>query len=125
MVCPSWLSCILYNPARKASTDRRRIMSESKISGKSVVLEVGAGNGFLTEVLAEHAAKVGADAFSAVPPSYFKISSVDIFLLMTSLSLWLPASGAIVKPVFRTRLIKFIRLGVNVPARSEGRETAI
>jgi ubiquinone/menaquinone biosynthesis C-methylase UbiE len=60
MVCPSWLSCILYNPARKAFTDRRRIISESKISVKSVVLEVGAGNGFLTEVLAEHAAKVYA-----------------------------------------------------------------
>jgi ubiquinone/menaquinone biosynthesis C-methylase UbiE len=60
MVCPSWLSCILYNPVRKAFTDRHRIMSESEISGKSEVLEVGAGNGFLTEVLAERAARVYA-----------------------------------------------------------------
>ena len=60
MVCPSWLSCILYNPMRKAFTDRRKIMDESEVTDKSVVLEVGAGNGFLTEVLAEHAAGVYA-----------------------------------------------------------------
>ncbi len=55
MVCPSWLSCILYNPVRKAFTDRRKILTESGITKDSVVLEVGAGNGFLTEALAEYA----------------------------------------------------------------------
>lgn len=60
MVCPSWLSFILYNPVRKALTDRLKILSESGVTKDSVVLEVGAGNGFLTEVLAEHAKKVYA-----------------------------------------------------------------
>jgi ubiquinone/menaquinone biosynthesis C-methylase UbiE len=58
MVCPSWLSFILYNPVRKAFTDRKRILDESGIVTDSVVLEVGAGNGFLTEVIAERAKKV-------------------------------------------------------------------
>jgi tRNA A58 N-methylase Trm61 len=60
MVCPSWLSCILYNPLRKAFTDRQKIVTESGITKDSVVLEVGAGNGFLTEALAEYAAKTYA-----------------------------------------------------------------
>lgn len=60
MVCPSWLSFILYNPIRKACTDRERILDESGITGDSVVLEVGAGNGFLTEALAQRARKVYA-----------------------------------------------------------------
>jgi len=59
-VCPSWLSFILYNPIRKVLTDREKIMDESFIAPDSVVLEVGAGNGFLTEVLAERAKKVFA-----------------------------------------------------------------
>ena len=59
-VCPSWLSFILYNPFRKALTDRKKILNESGITTDSVVLEVGAGNGFLTEVVAEHAKKVYA-----------------------------------------------------------------
>lgn len=59
-VCPSWLSCILYNPVRKAFTDRQKILTESGITKDSVVLEVGAGNGFLTEALAEIAGKVYA-----------------------------------------------------------------
>jgi len=59
-VCPSWLSFILYNPLRKALTDRERIMGESEITPDSTVLEVGAGNGFFTEVLAERAGKVYA-----------------------------------------------------------------
>jgi ubiquinone/menaquinone biosynthesis C-methylase UbiE len=60
MICPSWLSFILYNPVRKAFTDRKRILDESGITADSVVLEVGAGNGFLTEVIAERAKKVMA-----------------------------------------------------------------
>lgn len=60
MVCPSWLSFILYNPVRKMFTDRKKVLAESGITNNSVVLEVGAGNGFLTEVLAEHAEKVYA-----------------------------------------------------------------
>lgn len=57
-VCPSWLSFVLYNPLRKFLTDRERIMAESAITSDSVVLEVGAGNGFLTEALAARARKV-------------------------------------------------------------------
>ncbi len=57
-VCPSWLSFILYNPIRKAFTDREKVVRESGIARDSVVLEVGAGNGFFTEVLAEHAGAV-------------------------------------------------------------------
>jgi len=58
MVCPSWLSFILYNPVRKVLTRREAILNESGVTGNSVVLEVGAGNGFLTEALAEHSGKV-------------------------------------------------------------------
>jgi tRNA A58 N-methylase Trm61 len=60
MVCPSWLAFILYNPVRKALTDRGKILDESGITKDSVVLEVGAGNGFLTEALAARAKKVYA-----------------------------------------------------------------
>jgi tRNA A58 N-methylase Trm61 len=59
-VCPSWLSCILYNPIRKAFTDRGKTLTESGVTVDSVVLEVGAGNGFFTEVLAKKAKKVYA-----------------------------------------------------------------
>ncbi len=52
LVCPSWLSFILYNPLRKLLTDRRQILDESGVNAGSVVLEIGAGNGFLTEALA-------------------------------------------------------------------------
>jgi len=58
MICPSWLSFILYNPIRKKLSDRSRILQESGITRESVVLEVGAGNGFLTEALADYAKKV-------------------------------------------------------------------
>jgi ubiquinone/menaquinone biosynthesis C-methylase UbiE len=58
VICPSWLSFILYNPVRKAFTNRSRILDESGVTPDSVVLEVGAGNGFLTEALAERAKKV-------------------------------------------------------------------
>jgi ubiquinone/menaquinone biosynthesis C-methylase UbiE len=58
MVCPSWLSFILYNPVRKKLTDRDKILRESGITGESTVLEVGAGNGFLTEAIADLAKKV-------------------------------------------------------------------
>lgn len=57
MLCPPWLSFILYNPVRKAFTDRQRVMDESGITPDSVVLEVGAGNGFLTEAIAQRARK--------------------------------------------------------------------
>ena len=60
MVCPSWFSFILYNPIRKAFTDRHKIIAESGVTYNSIVLEVGAGNGFLTEALAEYAQKVYA-----------------------------------------------------------------
>ncbi len=58
MVCPSWLSFILYNPVRKAFTDREKVLRESDIGHDSIVLEVGAGNGFFTEILAERAGSV-------------------------------------------------------------------
>jgi tRNA A58 N-methylase Trm61 len=57
-VCPSWLSFMLYNPVRKAFTDRHKILDESGITPDCIVLEVGAGNGFLTEVIAKRAQKV-------------------------------------------------------------------
>jgi len=57
-VCPSWLSFILYNPLRKKFTDRDKILSDSQIRKDSTVLEVGAGNGFLTEAIAETAGKI-------------------------------------------------------------------
>ncbi len=57
-VCPSWLSFILYNPVRKRFTDRQRILHESGIAKDSVVLEIGGGNGFLTEAIADYAKKV-------------------------------------------------------------------
>jgi tRNA A58 N-methylase Trm61 len=60
IVCPSWFSFILYNPVRKAFTDRQKILNESGITKDSVVLEVGAGNGFLTETLAAYAEKAYA-----------------------------------------------------------------
>ncbi len=60
MVCPHWLSCILYNPVRKYATDRIAVLRQSRITRDSVVLEIGAGNGFFTEVLAGHAAFVHA-----------------------------------------------------------------
>lgn len=59
-VCPSWLSFILYNPVRKALTDRSKALDESGITSSSVVIEIGAGNGFFTEALAEKAKKVFA-----------------------------------------------------------------
>jgi len=60
MICPSWLSFILYNPIRKMVTDRKKVLDESGVGKESIVLEVGAGNGFLTEMLARHAKKVYA-----------------------------------------------------------------
>jgi ubiquinone/menaquinone biosynthesis C-methylase UbiE len=60
VACPSWLSFILYNPVRKAFTRREAILNKSGVTGNSVVLEVGAGNGFITEALAERSVKVYA-----------------------------------------------------------------
>lgn len=54
------MSFILYNPIRKALTDRKKVLEESGINGSSVVLEVGAGNGFITEAIAGRAKKVYA-----------------------------------------------------------------
>lgn len=59
-ICPSWLSFILYNPVRKALTDRAKTLDESGITPSSVVIEIGAGNGFFTEAIAERASKVYA-----------------------------------------------------------------
>ena len=58
IVCPSWVSFILYNPVRKAFTDRSKVLDESCITRESIVLEIGAGNGFFTEAIAERAKKV-------------------------------------------------------------------
>ena len=41
-------------------SDREAIVKESGVTQDSVVLEIGAGNGFLTEVLAQNAKKVYA-----------------------------------------------------------------
>ena len=59
-VCPSWFSFILYNPVRKFFTDRNRVLEDSCITRESVVLEIGAGNGFFTEAIAGRAKKVVA-----------------------------------------------------------------
>lgn len=58
VVCPSWFSFILYNPVRKAFTDRSKVLDESCITRESIVLEIGAGNGFFTEAISERAKKV-------------------------------------------------------------------
>ncbi|WP_333652822.1 class I SAM-dependent methyltransferase [Dissulfurispira sp.] len=42
-------------------TDRKRIVDESGITESSVVLEIGAGNGFITEAIAQRAKKVYAN----------------------------------------------------------------
>ncbi|OGW55878.1 MAG: hypothetical protein A2Z46_06450 [Nitrospirae bacterium RBG_19FT_COMBO_55_12] len=55
MVCPHWLSFILYNPLRKAFTDRDAVLREAGVGKDSTILEIGAGNGFFTEMLAERA----------------------------------------------------------------------
>jgi 16S rRNA (adenine1518-N6/adenine1519-N6)-dimethyltransferase len=60
MVCPSWFSVILYNPIRTAFTDRNKVIAESGVTSMSIVFEIGTGNGFLTETLAEQAQKVWA-----------------------------------------------------------------
>jgi tRNA A58 N-methylase Trm61 len=60
MACPSRLSFILYNPIRKILQDRDRIIEQSCVTSTSIVLEIGAGNGFLTEALAAKAKKVYA-----------------------------------------------------------------
>ncbi|MBI4848728.1 MAG: class I SAM-dependent methyltransferase [Nitrospirae bacterium] len=57
-ICPSWLSFVLYNPVRKYFTDREKILDESGIEAGSVVLEIGPGNGFLTEAIAGRAQRV-------------------------------------------------------------------
>ena len=62
-ICPPYLSFILYNPIRKALTDRKRILDESGVTESSVVLEIGAGNGFITEAIAQRAKKVYANEF--------------------------------------------------------------
>lgn len=59
-LCPPWLSFILYNPVRKFFTDRDMVLEEAGITPDSVVLEVGSGNGFFTEKIAERAKKVYA-----------------------------------------------------------------
>ena len=53
MVGPSWFSFILYNPIKIAFTDRNKVIRESCVNPICIVFEVGAGNDFLTETLAE------------------------------------------------------------------------
>lgn len=60
-ICPSYLSFILYNPIRKALTDREGVLDESGITSSSTVLEIGAGNGFITEAIAMRAEKIYAN----------------------------------------------------------------
>lgn len=57
-VCPSWLSFILYNPVRKIFTDRDKVLAEAGVTADSVVLEIGAGNGFFTEMIVRRASRV-------------------------------------------------------------------
>ena len=59
-IFPSYLSFLLYNPIRKVLTDRQKVLDESRITETSVVLEIGAGNGFITEAIAQRAKKVYA-----------------------------------------------------------------
>jgi len=57
-LCPPSMAFMLYNPVRKFFTNRIRIIRNAGITTDSVVLEVGCGNGFFTEVLAQIARKV-------------------------------------------------------------------
>ncbi len=52
------MAFMLYNPVRKFFTNRIRIIRDACITADSVVLEVGCGNGFFTEALAQVARKV-------------------------------------------------------------------
>lgn len=85
-ICPSWLSFILYNPLRKFLTNRKEILDECNVKADSVVLEIGAGNGFLTEMLATRARRVIAVELQAgmirklkkrVPPDSGKIDIIE------------------------------------------------
>jgi len=57
-ICPPSHAWILRNPLRKLFSNRAGILDAAGIDRSSVVLEVGAGNGFFTEVIARAARKV-------------------------------------------------------------------
>ncbi len=57
-LCPPSMAFMLYNPVRKFFTNRISIIRDAGITTDSVVLEVGCGNGFFTEVLGQIARKV-------------------------------------------------------------------
>jgi N-acetylneuraminate lyase len=63
------------------TTEERMAVAETFVTSVNnripIIVNVGHNSIKEAQTLAEHAAKVGADAFSAVPPSYFKISSVE------------------------------------------------
>jgi len=62
------------------TSEERMAVTETYVNaarGKlPTIINVGHNSIKEAQKLAEHAAKIGADAFSAVPPSYFKISSL-------------------------------------------------
>jgi len=57
-ICPPSHAWILRNPLRKLFSNRPGILEAAGIDSGSVVLEVGAGNGFFTEIIARTARKV-------------------------------------------------------------------
>lgn len=56
---PYWLSFIVDNPFRKLFTNRKKIVEKANIKKGSIVLEIGCGPGFFTEVISDVVGKNG------------------------------------------------------------------
>jgi len=66
------------------STEERMEVAEAYIQATNgrvpIIIQVGHNSLRQAKRLAQHAQEIGADAISAVPPTYFKIDSLDILL---------------------------------------------
>ncbi|MEO6868228.1 MAG: dihydrodipicolinate synthase family protein [Ginsengibacter sp.] len=66
------------------SSEERKILAEAfvKAAGKRILVLVHVGHNSIVEAkgLAAHAQKIGADYISALPPMYFKISSIPVLV---------------------------------------------
>ncbi len=66
------------------TTEERKLVAEVHVKAAAgripVVVQVGHASNYEARGLAEHAAAIGADALSALPPTYFKPDSLDMLL---------------------------------------------
>jgi N-acetylneuraminate lyase len=66
------------------TTEERKEVAEAYVKASAgripVVVQVGHASNWEARGLAEHAASIGADALSALPPTYFKPDSMDCLL---------------------------------------------